>query len=167
MRLVNHPKYFQEWRKEVFYNIDSCSYFIGIYAYLYGTIHDGDNKSITQLEYEYARDNNKTCFVFFHNEDMLWYPKFHETKPKYLEFLNEFKKIIKEKHSYQCFDSEDNLVNKVNQVIRVHEQGKDDKMSDEVRNKLCDILQGKNNSNKDEKIEKMIFDFISILWLRR
>ncbi len=51
-------------------DIRDCDIFVGIYAFRYGFIPDGHNKSITHLEFEEARKENKTLLLFLINEDV-------------------------------------------------------------------------------------------------
>ncbi len=44
--------------------IKECDVFVGIYAHRYGFIPDNQTKSITQLEYELAKDQGKDCLCF-------------------------------------------------------------------------------------------------------
>ncbi len=50
-------------------DIRSCDIFVGIYAFRYGYIPKGFNKSITHLEYEEACKWNKICLLFVIGEE--------------------------------------------------------------------------------------------------
>lgn len=50
--------------------LSKCDYYIGVIAWRYGHIPQGD-KSIAELEYVHARQLGKKCFVFLLSEDQL------------------------------------------------------------------------------------------------
>ncbi len=56
-------------------DVRDCDIFIGIYAFRYGYVPDGCNKSITHLEYEEARKNNKHLLLFVIDETVRFAPK--------------------------------------------------------------------------------------------
>jgi hypothetical protein len=45
--------------------LDGCELYVGIYAYRYGYIEPGFDRSVTELEFDYASDKNidRLCFV--------------------------------------------------------------------------------------------------------
>ncbi len=45
-------------------DVASCDLYIGIFAWRYGYIPDGYDKSMTELEYRKAVNNGKTCLIF-------------------------------------------------------------------------------------------------------
>ncbi len=74
--------------------IRECDVFIGIYAHRYGYIPSGEAKSITQMEYELAKELGKDCLCFIVEKRFPWDPEFMEIE-KYAElkaFLDEVKK---------------------------------------------------------------------------
>jgi hypothetical protein len=83
--------------------IKQCDIFVGIYAHRYGFIPDGEDKSITQLEYELAKELAKNCLCFIVKDDYSWNPKFFE-REKY-EKLEAFLNIIKKKRVVSFFES--------------------------------------------------------------
>jgi tetratricopeptide (TPR) repeat protein len=74
--------------------IRECDVFIGIYAHRYGFVPEGKEKSITQLEYELAKELGKDCLCFIVKKDFPWNPEFWEIDkyPKLKEFLEKVKK---------------------------------------------------------------------------
>ena len=54
--------------------IRECDIFIGIYAHRYGYVPEGKEISITQMEYELARDLGKTCLCFTAKKGTSWDP---------------------------------------------------------------------------------------------
>lgn len=73
--------------------IEECDLFIGIYAHRYGWVPDGQEKSITQQEYELAKTLGKDILCFVVQDTFAWNPKFFEFK-KY-DQLNAFLDIVK------------------------------------------------------------------------
>ena len=58
--------------------VEQCDLFVGIYAWRYGFIPDGSNFSITEQEYQFAKDLGRPFLCYFVNEDFPWTPKFIE-----------------------------------------------------------------------------------------
>jgi hypothetical protein len=56
--------------------VASCDLYIGIFAWRYGFVPDGYNKSMTELEYNEALKTGKECLIFLLHEDALWPMKF-------------------------------------------------------------------------------------------
>jgi hypothetical protein len=61
--------------------IQDCELFIGLYAHRYGFIPEGDEKSITEQEFDLARELGKLCFCYVVDEDHPWRPKMIEGEP--------------------------------------------------------------------------------------
>jgi formylglycine-generating enzyme required for sulfatase activity len=55
-------------------DVASSDVYIGLFAWRYGYVPSGQDKSITELEYDHARKNNKPCFIFMLKEDAMWNP---------------------------------------------------------------------------------------------
>jgi uncharacterized protein DUF4062 len=57
-------------------DVRSCDVYIGIFAWRYGIVADGQTESITVLEYRAARDADagKECLIFLIREDAPWPP---------------------------------------------------------------------------------------------
>lgn len=97
---------------EVAFNeLKQCSLFIGIYAHRYGTTPKGKTLSITELEYDYAKELGLPCFCFIVNEDFPWNPKMIE-KGKQTK-LKKFKKKIKDDLTIEFFKSPNDLALKI------------------------------------------------------
>lgn len=73
--------------------IRDCDIFIGIYAYRYGWVPEGQEKSITRMEYELAKELEKECLCFIVKEDFPWNPKLMEMAK--LAAHNDFLAIVK------------------------------------------------------------------------
>jgi LuxR family glucitol operon transcriptional activator len=61
--------------------IEDCDLFVGIYAHRYGFVPEGDEKSITEQEFDLAQELGKPCFCYLIDEDHPWLPKFIEEEP--------------------------------------------------------------------------------------
>lgn len=97
---------------EVAFNeLKQCNLFIGIYAHRYGTIPKGKTLSITELEYDYAKELDLPCFCYIVNEDYPWNPKMIE-KGKQTK-LKDFKKKIKNDVTIEFFESPNDLALKI------------------------------------------------------
>ncbi len=53
-------------------DVAECDIYIGIFAWRYGYIPPGHEKSITELEYRKARESGKYCLIFLLKEDASW-----------------------------------------------------------------------------------------------
>ena len=52
-----------------------CDVYVGILAYRYGWIPDGQTLSITELEYDAAKAAGRACYVFLVSEDVPVFPE--------------------------------------------------------------------------------------------
>ncbi|KAA3659590.1 MAG: DUF4062 domain-containing protein, partial [Calditrichaeota bacterium] len=59
--------------------VEECDLCIGIYAWRYGYVPDGDDYSITEQEYRHAKKLGKPCLCYFVDEEFPWKPKFIES----------------------------------------------------------------------------------------
>lgn len=50
-------------------DVSSCDLYIGIFAWRYGYVPDGYDKSITELEYRKAVETGKKCLIFLLHEE--------------------------------------------------------------------------------------------------
>lgn len=55
-------------------DVASCDIYVGIFAWRYGYIPPGQEKSITELEYRKAGESGLPRFIFLLHEDALWPP---------------------------------------------------------------------------------------------
>lgn len=71
-------------------DVVTCDLYIGIFAWRYGFIPPGHQKSITELEYSKARELGKPCLIFLLKEDVPWSPVFiDENRAKISAFREE------------------------------------------------------------------------------
>ncbi len=92
--------------------IQDCSLFIGIYAHRYGFIPEGDQKSITEQEFNLAHELGKPCFCYVVDEDHPWLPKMIEDEPGKSK-LAAFKAQLDKALTRDTFTTADNLAAKV------------------------------------------------------
>jgi tetratricopeptide (TPR) repeat protein len=81
--------------------VEECDIFVGIYAHRYGSIPRRQKKSITQQEYELAKELGKDCLCFIVAKDFPWNPELCEIK-KYAK-LQAFLKIVKKENVVAFF----------------------------------------------------------------
>ena len=83
----------EESKKVCENEIKQCDIFVGIYAHRYGFIPEGEDQSITQLEYELAKTLGKDCLCFIIDKDHPWLPQWMEWESysKLTHFLSEVK----------------------------------------------------------------------------
>jgi len=87
-------------------DVSQCDVYIGLFAWRYGYIPQGQNKSITHLEYERAQATQKPCFIFMLHEDAMWKRKFMDTD---LSKVEQFRKKLQKDHTVAFFSSVDEL----------------------------------------------------------
>ena len=58
--------------------VRECDIFVGIYAHRFGFVPAGQPKSITQQEYELARQLKKDCLCFLVQKGFAWNPELIE-----------------------------------------------------------------------------------------
>ena len=56
-------------------DVAASDLYVGIFAWRYGYVPQGQNRSITELEYRAAVEHHKDCLIFLLDEDALWPPK--------------------------------------------------------------------------------------------
>jgi hypothetical protein len=107
----------EEPKEVCFQQIEQCDIMIGIYAHRYGYIPPNENDkkiSITELEYNYAREKEKKVICYIIDDETTWLPKFIDNNAK-AKKLKKFKeKISMQKTSSNKFKNEENLGKLVN-----------------------------------------------------
>jgi len=102
-------------KEECLQSVDECDIFIGIYAYRYGFIPEGDKISITEQEYNKAEEENKKryCFVLHTDLEKEWPAEFKDDSQQLKEFRA---KILKENY-VKFFKNPDELKYLVTQAL--------------------------------------------------
>ena len=57
-------------------DVAASDVYIGIFAWRYGYVPQGQDRSIAELEYRAAVEHHKDCLIFLLNEDAPWPPKY-------------------------------------------------------------------------------------------
>ncbi len=91
--------------------IRKCDIFVGIYAHRYGFIPDGQQKSITQQEYELAKVLGKDCLCFIVQKGFPWNPEFIEFEKQ--KDLKEFLAIVQKEKTVTSFTTPNDFENKL------------------------------------------------------
>jgi uncharacterized protein YgiM (DUF1202 family) len=98
--------------------IAQCDIFIGIYAYRYGFIPEGDNYSYIEQEYRYARSTKKPMFCFIVDRSQSWPPSMFEEDPSLLDKMNRFKEMVLKEHVAGFFTTPEDLAERVNEALQ-------------------------------------------------
>jgi CheY-like chemotaxis protein len=85
---------------------------IGIYAHRYGYVPNGQSKSITEQEFDFAQENDKPTFCFVVDGEYPWPPKHVEVEPGRTR-LQDFLQHLREKTVIDVFTSPEDLAFKV------------------------------------------------------
>ncbi|MBP1910336.1 energy-coupling factor transporter ATP-binding protein EcfA2 [Methanolobus bombayensis] len=105
--------------------VASCDLYIGIFAWRYGYIPPGENRSITELEYRKAQDAGIECLIFLVDKKTPWSPENMDLdKPESMKKLASLKQELSEKHQRDTFSSIESLESKV--ATAVHNWKRDD-----------------------------------------
>lgn len=92
--------------------VEQSDIYVGIIGMRYGSEEPNSGKSYSQLEYEKAIDQNKEILIYIIDEEN------SSVKPNLIQFdkihkLNNFKAILKEKHTIDTFSNSQDLVSKL------------------------------------------------------
>jgi CheY-like chemotaxis protein len=85
---------------------------VGIYAHRYGYVPHGYSKSITEQEFNYAREKDKPTFCFVIDEEYPWPPKHVEAEPGRTR-LREFVQRLRATVIVDLFTTQEELAFKV------------------------------------------------------
>jgi len=90
--------------------LQESNIFVGIIGFFYCSKLDPETgKSVTQLEYEFAKENNIPRLVFLKDEDTFVKPMFVEQDPQKISLLNSFKEQVKTERLVNTFKNADEL----------------------------------------------------------
>ena len=96
-------------------DVAKCDFYIGIFAWRYGYIPTGYEKSITELEYRKARECNKPCLIFLLKEDAPWPMTFIEIES--FSRIEALRKELSSNHTPAFFSSIDELDGRITAAI--------------------------------------------------
>ena len=108
--------------KKCLSDVEACNIYILILGKRYGYVPNGFNKSITELEYEKARDsqrnggNVKEILIFKIGELCTTYA-YKEADPKFIQYQESFLREVNEQLSPKPFDSEAELALQVSHSL--------------------------------------------------
>ena len=89
--------------------VASCEVYIGIFGMRYGSIPDGNDRSMTHLEYDEAQRFGLPSLIYMIDEDnQPLLPKYIETGPG-AEKLRAFKEYLKKRHVVSFFTTPEDL----------------------------------------------------------
>lgn len=92
--------------------VERSDIYVGIIGYKLGSIEENTGKSFTRIEYEEAVKQDKEILIYIIEDDA-------EINVQHIDFgekhekLENFKKLLKEKHTVDFFKNEDDLVQKL------------------------------------------------------
>ncbi len=96
--------------------VASCDLYIGIFAWRYGYVPDGYDKSITELEYRKAVETGKSCLFFLLDENAPWPRKFID-RGQDAERIAALRKELLNKYIVSFFSSLEELVESVTNAV--------------------------------------------------
>ena len=103
-------------------DVAACDGYVLLLAYRYGyqpAIDGQRTKSITELEYEEARRNDKPVFVFCLDDDHPWARRFMD-EGETAQHLARFRQRVQESHGRALFTDPDNLAKQVLEAVSSH-----------------------------------------------
>jgi hypothetical protein len=93
--------------------VEQSDIFIGIIAYRLGSVENKSGKSFTQLEYDRAYELNKSILIYM-IDDIKALVSINQIEFGYKkEKLDVFKKLLRDRHTVESFNSPEDLVNKL------------------------------------------------------
>jgi hypothetical protein len=122
--------------------VEQSDIYVGIFGMRYGSEENNLGKSYSQLEYEKAIEQNKEILIYIIDEEN------SNVKPSLIQFdkiqkLNNFKSILKTRHTIDTFSNAQDLVSKLQrQFTEKLTQKKDTVIDDEYINtkKILDLF---------------------------
>jgi len=98
-------------------DVASCDLYVGIFAWRYGSIAYGYDKSITELEYRKAVETGKKCLIFLLHEEAPWPIKFID-RGENASKIRALRDELTTSHLIFFFESANDLANKV--AVAIH-----------------------------------------------
>lgn len=129
--------------------------YVGIVGHRYGKIVEETGKSYTQMEYEEAMRKGLPCLIYLRSDEFPIPPKFMEKDPKLITKLEEFKSVLKKRHTPSYFNDGNDLTIKVVVDLSKHAKGLDY----EVLNRILEYVVVRFNRNLRRILEDDDFKF--------
>jgi len=120
--------------------IDKCDLFVGIYAWRYGYVPEGSEKSITELEYDYAVKKGIPRFCYFVDENYTWPPPLMEHTA--INKIEKFKQKVSGERVFDVFTDKGSLKYNINNDLSKW-------MNENALMEIEEII----NDNNDENID--------------
>jgi hypothetical protein len=83
-------------------DVSGCDVYVGLFAWRYGFVPDGHDKSITELEYREALAGGKPCLIFLLDEEAPW-PRTHVDRGPEAEKIEAFRAELADRHMCSTF----------------------------------------------------------------
>jgi formylglycine-generating enzyme required for sulfatase activity/predicted Ser/Thr protein kinase len=122
-RLGHQPVYMEDYvaspRQPIdkcMQDVKECAAYVGIFAWKYGFIPEGYDKSITHLEYETARKAGLPCLVFLLEENAAW-PVNYVSTGEERDKIDRLRNKLKSEHTVSFFKNADELSGKVSAAV--------------------------------------------------
>ena len=87
--------------------------FVGVYAYRYGFVPPGQNRSITEMEYDWAAERKIPRLLFMVDPNYPWDDSFKDSDPTSVGLLAAFKRRLDSEKVRATFTTPDGLATKV------------------------------------------------------
>ncbi|OLE27798.1 MAG: hypothetical protein AUG44_09230 [Actinobacteria bacterium 13_1_20CM_3_71_11] len=100
-----------------------CEVYIGLFAWRYGFVPAGHDRSITELEYREALARGKPCFIFLLHEDAPW-PRALVDRGEAGEQIEALRAELAERHMCAFFRGPDDLSAKVTAALANYLNGR-------------------------------------------
>ncbi len=101
--------------------VEQSDVYVGIIAFRLGSVDKASNKSFTQLEYERACELGKEILVYFADEQEACFRYADiDVDPQSCARLTEFKKNLRERHTFDKFSTPEDLAEKLKTVFAKH-----------------------------------------------
>lgn len=98
-------------------DVGACDLYVGIFAWRYGFIPDGETLSITELEYQRAVKTKKPRILFIVDEDAAWSPKLMDRDRSHIEAFHE---RVKKDRMVSKFSTPDTLEGRLSAALENH-----------------------------------------------
>lgn len=119
-------------------DVRSCDLYIGVFAWRYGYVPDGRDKSITELEYDEAGAAGLTRLIFMHDERAPW-PPVSVDRAAAFDRIEALRHRLAERHVCDFFANAEELRSKVAEAV-----------SREIQRRGSSVTQGPAATGVDE-----------------
>lgn len=122
-RLGHQPVYMEDYVagpqqpvEKCLQDVRRCDIYIGIFAWRYGFIPDGYDKSITHLEYETAQKNGIPCLIFLTEKKAPWSMEYVDTGEE-RQKIDQLRSELERDHIVSYFKNGDELSSLVSPAV--------------------------------------------------